>query len=127
VIELSIKTTKRTQAINITSQVARVVRDEKTGVIHVYTPHTTCGLTINEEADPNVIRDIMEALERMVPANHPYAHMEGNSDAHIKAVLTGSSVSIPLSEGGLNLGTWQGIFFMEFDGPRERKVLVTII
>jgi len=127
VIELSVKTTKRTQAINITSQIARVVKDEKGSLLHIYTPHTTCGLVINEEADPNVIRDIMEALDRMVPADYPYTHMEGNSDAHIKAVLTGSSVSIPLSGRDLNLGTWQGIFFMEFDGPRERKVIVTII
>jgi secondary thiamine-phosphate synthase enzyme len=127
VIELSVKTTKRIQAINITSQIAHAVRGKKGSLVHIYTPHTTCGLIINEEADPDVIRDIMAALDRMVPADYPYAHLEGNSDAHIKAVLTGSSVSIPLSEGGLNLGTWQGIFFMEFDGPRERKVAITII
>jgi secondary thiamine-phosphate synthase enzyme len=127
VIELNVKTTKRTQAINITSQVTHAIREEESGLLHIYTPHTTCGLIINEEADPNVIRDIMAALDRMVPADNPYTHLEGNSDAHIKAVLTGSSVSIPLSGGALKLGTWQGIFFMEFDGPRERKVLATII
>jgi len=127
VIELSIKTAKRTQAINITSQIAHAVRGKQGGLLHVYTPHTTCGLIINEEADPNVIRDIMEGLDRMVPADYPYTHMEGNSDAHIKAVLTGSSVSLPLSGGVLKLGTWQGIFFMEFDGPRERKVALTLI
>ena len=126
-IELNVRTTKRTQAINITNQVARAVREKEGSLVHVYTPHTTCGLIINEEADPNVIRDIMEALDGMVPADYPYTHLEGNSDAHIKAVLTGSSVSIPLSGGALKLGTWQGIFFMEFDGPRERKVLVTLI
>ena len=126
-IELSVKTTKRTQAINITSQIARAVREKEGSLVHVYTLHTTCGLIINEQADPNVIRDIMEALDRLAPADYPYTHMEGNSDAHIKAVLTGSSVSIPLSGGGLNLGTWQGIFFMEFDGPRERKVIITVI
>jgi secondary thiamine-phosphate synthase enzyme len=127
VIELSVKTTKRTQAVNITSQVAGAVREKEGSLVHIYTPHTTCGLIINEEADPNVIRDIMESLDRMVPADYPYRHLEGNSDAHIKAVLTGSSVSIPLSGGALKLGTWQGIFFMEFDGPRERKVMVTLI
>jgi secondary thiamine-phosphate synthase enzyme len=126
-IELSLKTTKRTQAINITNQVAHAIREKEGSLVHVYTSHTTCGLIINEEADPNVIRDIMAALDRMVPADYPYAHIEGNSDAHIKAVLTGSSVSIPLSGGALKLGTWQGIFFMEFDGPRERKVFATII
>jgi secondary thiamine-phosphate synthase enzyme len=127
VIESSIKTTKRTQAINITSQVTHAIRKKEGSLLHIYTPHTTCGLIINEEADPDVIGDIMAALDRMVPADYPYAHLEGNSDAHIKAVLTGSSVSIPLSGGGLNLGTWQGIFFMEFDGPRERKVTITLI
>jgi secondary thiamine-phosphate synthase enzyme len=127
VIELNVKTTKRTQAINITNQVTQAIREKEGSLLHVYTPHTTCGLIINEEADPDVIRDIMAALDRMVPADYPYAHLEGNSDAHIKAVLTGSSISIPLSGGALKLGTWQGIFFMEFDGPRERKVLATII
>jgi secondary thiamine-phosphate synthase enzyme len=73
------------------------------------------------------MQDIMEALDRMAPSDYPYTHLEGNSDAHIKAVLTGSSVSIPLSGGALKLGAWQGIFFMEFDGPRERKVIVTLI
>ncbi len=126
-IELNVKTTKRTQAINITSQVAHAIREKEGSLLHVYTPHTTCGLIINEEADPDVIRDIMAALDRMVPADYPYAHLEGNSDAHIKAVLTGCSVSMPLTGGALKLGTWQGIFFMEFDGPRERKVKVTII
>jgi secondary thiamine-phosphate synthase enzyme len=127
VIELSIKTTKRTEAINITSQVTHAIRKKEGSLLHIYTPHTTCGLIINEEADPDVIGDIMAALDRMAPADYPYAHLEGNSDAHIKAVLTGSSVSIPLSGGALNLGTWQGIFFMEFDGPRERKVTITLI
>jgi secondary thiamine-phosphate synthase enzyme len=126
-IELNVKTTKRTQAINITSQVAHAIREKEGSLLHVYTPHTTCGLIINEEADPDVIRDIMAALDRMVPNDYPYAHLEGNSDAHIKAVLTGCSVSIPLSGATLKLGTWQGIFFMEFDGPRERKVTVTLI
>jgi secondary thiamine-phosphate synthase enzyme len=127
VIELNVKTTKRNQAINITSQIAFAARDKEGSLIHVYTPHTTCGLFINEEADPNVVRDIMEALDRMAPAGYPYKHLEGNSGAHIKAVLTGPSVLVPFSEGVLKLGVWQGIFFMEFDGPRERKVVVTVV
>ncbi len=125
-ITLSIKTSKRTQAINITSQIAHAVRGKEGNVLQAYTPHTTCGLIINEQADPDVISDIMEALDRMVPAVYPYKHVEGNSDAHIKSTLTGCSVSIPLSGGAMKLGTWQGIFFMEFDGPRERKVVLTI-
>ena len=126
-IELSIKTVNRTQAINITSQIAHAVRGKEGSLVHVYTPHTTCGIIINEQADPDVIRDIMEALDRMAPADYPYKHAEGNSGAHIKSTLTGCSVSIPLSGGGMKLGTWQGVFFMEFDGPRERKVVLTII
>ena len=124
---MTVKTTKRVQAINITGQIAHAVKGEDGGLLHVYTPHTTCGLIINEQADPDVIRDIMEALDRMVPAAYPYRHSEGNSDAHIKATLTGCSVSIPFSGGVMRLGTWQGIFFMEFDGPRERKVIATLL
>jgi len=127
VIELYVKTTKRVQAINITEQVADAIRGKGGNLLHVYTPHTTCGLCINEQADPSVIRDIMDALDRMAPADYPYRHLEGNSDAHIKAVLTGSSVSIPISEGKMKLGTWQGIFYMEFDGPRERRVILTLV
>jgi len=126
-ITLNIKTSKRIQAINITSEIAHAIREKEGNVLYLYTPHTTCGLIINEQADPDVISDIMEALDRMVPADYPYKHREGNSDAHIKSTLTGCSLSIPLSEGAMKLGTWQGIFFMEFDGPRDRKVVLTII
>ncbi len=125
-IELNIKTSKRIQAINITGQVAHAVRGKEGSILHVYTPHTTCGLLINEQADPDVIKDILDALDRMAPADYPYRHSEENSDAHIKSVLTGASVSVPLSGGTPRLGTWQGIFFMEFDGPRDRKVIVTL-
>ena len=96
-------------------------------LLHVYTPHTTCGLLINEQADPDVLNDIMTALDRIAPADYPYRHLEGNSDAHIKAVLTGAAVFVPMYEGSIKLGTWQGIFLAEFDGPRERKVVLTII
>lgn len=126
-IELYVKTTKRIQAINITEQVADAIRGKEGSVLHVYTPHTTCGLCINEQADPSVIRDIMDALDRMAPSGYSYRHLEGNSDAHIKAALTGSSVSIPVTEGTMKLGTWQGIFYMEFDGPRKRGVILTLV
>jgi secondary thiamine-phosphate synthase enzyme len=124
--EFHVRTSKRIEALNITSQVVNAARGQTGKILHVYTPHTTCALTINEDADPDVMRDIIEALDRLVPASHPYRHREGNSDAHIKAVLVGASVSIPLSGDVPALGTWQGIFLMEFDGPRERKVEVTV-
>ncbi len=126
-IELYVKTTKRVQAINITEQVSDAIRGKSGNLLHVYTPHTTCGLCVNEQADPSVVGDIMGALDRMAPADFPYRHLEGNSDAHVKAVLTGSSVLIPIAEGKMKLGTWQGIFYMEFDGPRERKVILTLV
>ena len=124
--ELNVRTSKRVEALNITDRVVNVIKGRTGKFLHVYTPHTTCAVTINEDADPDVMRDIIDALERLAPPGHPYRHREGNSDAHIKALLVGSSVTIPLSGGTPALGTWQGIFLMEFDGPRERKVLVTV-
>lgn len=124
--EFHVRTSKRIEALDITHQVVNAARGKAGRILHVYTPHTTCAVTINEDADPDVMRDIIEALDRMAPATHPYRHREGNSDAHIKAVLVGASVSIPLSGEMPALGTWQGIFLMEFDGPRERKVQVTV-
>jgi secondary thiamine-phosphate synthase enzyme len=124
--ELRVRTSRRVEALNITGEVAKAVKGHAGKILHVYTPHTTCALTINEDADPDVMRDIIDALERLAPAGHPYRHREGNSDAHIKAMLVGSSVSIPFSGDVPALGTWQGIFLMEFDGPRERRVLVTV-
>jgi secondary thiamine-phosphate synthase enzyme len=126
-IELSVQTSSRIQAINISDRVAEAARGKAGNLLHVYTPHTTCGLLINEAADPDVINDIIVSLNKIAPADYPYKHMEGNSDAHIKSVLTGSSVFVPLAQGALQLGTWQGIFFMEFDGPRKRKVIVTVL
>jgi secondary thiamine-phosphate synthase enzyme len=93
----------------------------------VYVPHTTAGVTINENADPSVRADIVMALERLVPRDLPFAHLEGNADAHVKASLMGSSVTIPVQDGRLRLGTWQGIYFAEFDGPRRRRVLVSVL
>jgi secondary thiamine-phosphate synthase enzyme len=125
--EIRVKTSKRIEALNITELVEKAIQGRQGNLLHVYTQHTTCGLTINEDADPDVMRDILDAFERMVPANYPYRHVEGNSDAHIKATLTGSSVTVPYLQGKPAFGTWQGIFLMEFDGPRERKVIITLI
>jgi secondary thiamine-phosphate synthase enzyme len=125
--EIRIKTTQRAEAKNITDDVVRAVQGNTGRILHVFTPHTTCGIVINEGADPHVMQDILEALDRMVPSGYPYKHVEGNSDAHIKSILTGCSVTTPFTMGAPSLGTWQGIFLMEFDGPRERKVYVTLI
>ena len=107
-------------------EVQNIVSKEKIdhGICVVYVPHTTAGITINEGADPAVCRDITDKLNDLVPANAGYRHMEGNADSHIKASLMGSSVSVIFENGRLALGTWQKIFFCEFDGPRSRKVFV---
>jgi secondary thiamine-phosphate synthase enzyme len=125
--EIRIRTSKRVEAVNITAEVAGKVRDKEGKLLHIYTPHTTCGLIINEDADPDVMKDIMEGLERLAPRDYPYRHAEGNADAHIRSILTGCFVTVPFSQGKPVLGTWQGIFLMEFDGPRERKVIVTLL
>jgi secondary thiamine-phosphate synthase enzyme len=106
--------------------VQRLVRDQgwSAGALLLYCTHTTAGVTINEAADPSVVRDILTHLGRLVPSSGDYKHMEGNSDAHIKSSLVGCSEYVPVQQGKMQLGTWQGIFFAEFDGPRSRKVLV---
>ena len=126
---LSVSTRKRAEFVDITAQVQRAVRDAgvAAGTCIVCVPHTTAGITINENADPDVRRDIIAQLERMVPRQGAYRHMEGNADAHIKASLLGFSVTLPVEDGTLVLGTWQGIFFCEFDGPRSRRVHVTLV
>ncbi len=118
----------RTQLIDITNIVASELAKTgvKNGACHVYTTHTTAGLTINENADPDVARDILAGLARLVPVTGDYRHAEGNSDAHIKASLMGFSVMVPIIDGCLTLGTWQALYFCEFDGPRNRHVLVGI-
>jgi secondary thiamine-phosphate synthase enzyme len=126
-IEIKIRTSRRTEAVDITEDVRRAVDGAKGSCAHLFCLHTTCGLTINENADPAVMKDIMEGLDRLVPPDHPYRHREGNSDAHIKSSLMGCSLAVPLSEGKIRLGTWQGIYLMEFDGPRERKVSISIV
>ena len=127
--EIKVVTRKRNEMIDITSDVQQVVNKEnvQNGIVTVYVPHTTAGITINEGADPSVQRDIIETLRRIVPESGDYHHMEGNSDAHIKASILGSSVNVIVENNRLVLGTWQHIFFYEGDGPRHRRVYVEII
>ncbi|MBN1365619.1 MAG: YjbQ family protein [Syntrophaceae bacterium] len=127
--ELSLETNSRVEMIDITAAVQKAVRDEgiKTGICVVYTPHTTAAVTINENADPDVPRDILAALDKAVPLSANYRHAEGNSAAHVKSSLVGASEIVIIENGRLVLGTWQSIFFCEFDGPRSRKFLVSII
>lgn len=121
----SVTTAKTMHLIDITAQAAQAVADSSItdGLCILYNPHTTAGLTINEGADPAVQTDIIAALRKIVPLDHPYQHMEGNSPAHVMASLMGSSVTIFIENGRLRLGTWQKIFLCEFDGPRTRKIL----
>ncbi len=114
---------------DITSSVAAAVADSgiHEGLCLVSSPHTTAGITVNENADPDVTKDMMMELGKIVPLNDSYRHMEGNSAAHLKATLTGLSVTLPISDGRLVLGTWQGIYFCDYDGPRQRRVLITIL
>jgi secondary thiamine-phosphate synthase enzyme len=127
--EISLETHSRVEMIDITAAVQKAVGGEKIeeGICLVYTPHTTAAVTINENADPDVPRDILAALDRAVPFSANYRHAEGNSAAHVKSSLVGASELIIVEKGLLLLGTWQSIFFCEFDGPRTRKVFISII
>ena len=123
-----VQTHDHNELLDITSQVQQVINKSKVteGLCIVYIPHTTAGVTINENADPSVMKDINRFLSKAVPAAGDYSHAEGNSDAHIKASMIGSSVSVIMESGQLVLGTWQGIYFCEFDGPRTRSVIVKV-
>lgn len=125
---ITIKSRARNELIDITPDVNACIRDAgiSSGVCHLFVTHTTAGITINEGADPSVKRDILTALTRVFPERGDYRHSEGNSDAHIKASLIGSSVTILIEEGRPLLGTWQAVYFCEFDGPRSRTVLCRI-
>mgnify|MGYP003596929083 CR=1 FL=1 len=114
--------------IDITGQVRKIVAsgNVQNGLCQIFVPHTTAGVTINENADPDVVTDMLAALGKIVPDLH-YRHSEGNSPAHVKSSLVGCSITVPISEGRLCLGTWQGIYFCEFDGPRTRKVWVNLV
>ncbi|HEX7514574.1 MAG TPA: secondary thiamine-phosphate synthase enzyme YjbQ, partial [archaeon] len=127
--EISLQTHSRVEMIDITATVQKIAGEEKIeeGVCLVYTPHTTAAVTINENADPDVPRDIIAALDKAIPLSANYRHAEGNSAAHVKSSLVGTSELVIIEKGRLVLGTWQSIFFCEFDGPRTRKVLISII
>ena len=126
---LSVKTNNRTELLDVTSRVQEVVRQSGVGegVCHVFVPHTTAGVTINENADPSVKADILMVMNKIISDREPYRHSEGNSPGHIKSSLFGPSLAILVSGGRLVLGTWQGIFFCEFDGPRTRKLHVKVV
>ena len=125
----TIETGAKEAFLDITAKIAECVGAEnvKSGICTVHVPHTTAGITINENADPDVTRDMLWALKGFVPEGAGYHHREGNSSAHVKASLMGASVTVPIEEGRLVLGTWQGIYLCEFDGSRRRRVLVQII
>ncbi len=127
-IRIDIKTGSRTQFLDITDKIERAVAESgiKDGICTVFVPHTTAGITINENADPSVVSDIINTLNKLVPRDAGYAHLEGNADSHVKASLMGSSAQIIVKNGSLVLGTWQGIYFCEFDGPRNRYALVEV-
>jgi secondary thiamine-phosphate synthase enzyme len=126
---LTVKTERRTQLVDVTAQVQKAVSESGVvhGICHLYVPHTTAAITINECADADVARDFEAAIDRLIPAHGPYRHSEGNSDSHVKSVLVGASVTVPVERGKLALGRWQGVFFCEFDGPRERKLNVQVV
>ena len=127
-MELIIKTPKKKVLVNITDKVMGIIKkNRKDGAYLLFVPHTTAGITINEAADPDVAKDIVMGLDRIVSENAPYKHMEGNSPAHIKASMMGSSVFLVVKNQEPVLGTWQGIFFCEFDGPRSRKLRITFL
>lgn len=127
--KIIVSSRKRNEFIEITDKVQEIVRSKNItdGICFLYVPHTTCGLTINENADPSVKADINEKLKELIPERGNYSHTEGNSDSHIKSSIIGHSLTVFIENGVLQLGTWQGIFLCEFDGPRTRYVWVKII
>ena len=125
---LTLSTGQRTEFVDITGRVQAAVGElgMREGVVTLFVPHTTAGITINENADPDVTADIIAALEKVIPWRASYRHSEGNAAAHVKASLMGASVHVPVANGRLRLGTWQGIYLCEFDGPRERKIWLMV-
>ena len=125
---LEVRTGARTEFVDLTARLQQVVADSgvSEGLCHVFVPHTTAGVTINENADPSVKADILMVLNKIISDREPYRHAEGNSPAHIKSSLVGPQLTVLVSQGRLLLGTWQGIFFCEFDGPRTRRVHVKV-
>src|ERR1700719_3306293 len=127
--EIAVRTARRTQLLDVTAAVAKMVQDSgvQSGICYLYVPHTTAGVIINENADPDVAADMEAALARLVPKSRDYRHPEGNSDSHIKTALVGTSATIFISGGQLEIGRGQGVFFCEFDGPRPRRLRVKIV
>ncbi len=124
---IHVRTSRREELVDITHEVERLLPSDREGVCTLLVQHTTAGVTINENADPDVVRDILVALRTLVPrTGMGFRHGEGNSDAHVKSSLVGASLSIPFVHGRLVLGTWQGVYFCEFDGPRDRRVAVQV-
>lgn len=125
---MAVTTERRVQFLDVTALIASEVMKSgvRNGLCHLFVPHTTAGITVNENADPDVVRDLTVALTRLAPESGDYRHMEGNSDAHLKASLMGFSISLPIMDGHLALGRWQGIYFCEFDGPRQRSLKMAI-
>jgi len=128
--EFSVRTTKRTEFVNITNKIEEIVGESgiNNGICYIFVPHTTAAVTINEDADPDVVADIIAKLNNLIPKNESYyKHMEGNSDAHIKSSVVGVSLEVFVNNKKLKLGTWQGVYFCEFDGPRHRNVWVKVL
>ena len=128
-VEIYVKSSKREELLDITEDIDEEIAKSgvKSGICVIYTPHTTAAVTINENADPDVCSDMVKALRNISPQDNSYRHSEGNSDAHVKSSLVGATKTVIIENGKLKLGTWQGIYFCEFDGPRSRKVWVKII
>ena len=126
--KLSLKTKERNQLVDITQDVISYVSHSgiRDGLVTVYVPHTTAGVAVNENADPSVKKDILDYLSRLIPKDPAFSHSEGNSDSHIKSTLTGTSQTFIIEDGNVLLGTWQGIYFCEFDGPRNRSVFFKV-
>jgi len=127
--EITVRTKRRNEFIEVTGEIEKTVEDSKVkdGFVILYVPHTTAGITINENADPSVKADILNTLDKLVPPHAGYSHLEGNADSHIKSTIVGVSQLVPIRNGRISLGTWQGIFFCEFDGPRTRKMIVQVV
>jgi secondary thiamine-phosphate synthase enzyme len=128
-VQFEVKTTRREDFVDLSARVAEAVSASGVaeGAVVVSCPHTTAGITVNENADPDVVRDVLTGLERLFPRDAGWRHFEGNSDAHLKTALVGSSATLPVVGGRLALGTWQAVYLAEFDGPRTRRVIVTVL
>lgn len=126
---INVRSKQRNEFIDITDKIHEVIKETGivSGICYIYVPHTTAGITINEGADPSVQRDIQNTLSRLVPYEMNYSHREGNADAHIKSSIVGASQFVIIDEGRLVLGTWQAVYFCEFDGPRHRRVALKLI